>query len=563
MRKRLFSIHLSYFLFGLQVCALLACAQPVQARLYFVGSNPIFSIIAYPQDLGLPYYNRRLAAYTVSYQNLPWWGNVGNPLLKPNDTYTSTEQDLTFDQESWFEQNGYRQIFDQKLEYWQPWTSDLRSLFSFHYTSQTLQNTAAGNLEYTDPVTGYVPFSYSMLDTFSSYGLQAITSAVLFGYPVGAKLNYDADNTASVTSRLTATVDGRDITSGRFLWGWSTSPCNHIFDKHGINGDAWFLDSYALGPTTKFDAQIGLTLPNVKLGDHLRYTTSTLDQYSWTPVDSPANTIEANFLGQYTRSNWLLASSLLTERLYANVTWHRQKEYALNTYFFLALDAMNVKNVLRSDRAVDSGSLGSVLSGAIEANPNINIYLTKDIIIDAAILAEACFTRYENTYSRWNATLGGSQKRFYDTGVYVGNEYAWENYSYADESFFDFGFETDIILPVFKTADSELTLFPDLMINSKFTYLTKSFGQNDDGGFAVQNRRQNFKREIWFNSSLSVLYRINRVNFRLDIIQPLLYALMSETKVLDGADVLFDSKKVNQWAVQDGLQVKLWAGIEF
>ena len=72
---------------------LLLAVNPLSARIFFVGSNPFLTVFAYPQDIfKVP---QDFAYYYLTYQRLPWWGDIDEPTNKPNDDYISAGEKLS------------------------------------------------------------------------------------------------------------------------------------------------------------------------------------------------------------------------------------------------------------------------------------------------------------------------------------------------------------------------------------------------------------------------------------------------------------------------------------
>jgi hypothetical protein len=189
------------------------------------------------------------------------------------------------------------------------------------------------------------------------------------------------------------------------------------------------------------------------------------------------------------------------------------------------------------------------------------------IKIDTAILFEYNYTKYENTYDWWNSQMGAVKTTYWNTSVYVGEEYYWENFSYAEENFWDLGWEIDASLPIYGSKDEVLSLLTMIMLNSKFTSMTKYYGINEntdnDVIFTVMNNRINKRREIWLNTTLSLFYKKGRIHYRFDFIEPLIYSKYTKTTVTDTTGKeLYTNEKANQLAIQEGSKFVLSIGYE-
>ena len=541
-------------------------------RLFFVGSNPQLSVIAYPQDVLL--LNKDYISFQISYQSLPWWGDLDEPMNKPNDSYTSTEENINFvkddndTQNSYFKQYNSISSVKNRLNYFHKWEEKLSGLFTLSYDYNAMTGEASGNLRSLETGTPvYVPFSYSVSHPFHNYYLQGIFGFEFAGLPVGLKLGFGQDISMEPVHSFSFKTGGVDYSSKRLVWGWSTAACSHIFGVKNINGDAWFQNQYSIGPLSKLDVQLGTTFAFGKFGARFRYSSGIQEQYAWV-AETTNTTLNANFKGDYQKQTWAKKTDDFLYRIYGNIFWDKTENYSINTLFFLGLDSYTSHNALLENLQVQNNSRQTYSSIVVEANPNVNIYLGPNFVFDAAILLEYVHTGYENLYDHWNPLIGGSKSAYWSTTAYRGDEYWWENYSYAQENFFDAGLDVNLTIPLYGDASQSLGLGLNLFVNSKFTAISKYYGDNQntttDVVFNEVDVRDTFKREIWFNSVLMLIYRNDRITYRLELVEPLIYSLLSHTKVLDAkrSTLYYENEKNRNWAVQEGLLISLTVSYE-
>jgi len=116
------------------------------------------------------------------------------------------------------------------------------------------------------------------------------------------------------------------------------------------------------------------------------------------------------------------------------------------------------------------------------------------------------------------------------------------------------------MLPLFGGPNGSVGLGLVMFVNAKFTWMNKYFGTTGSNAasldFTVEGQHRNFKREIWFNSMVSLPINAGRYHLRFEVTQPLLYSLMPRTRVLDaaGENVLYEHEKTGTWASQQGVK---------
>lgn len=549
------------------IVILIISAGSLHARLFFVGSLPFLSITAFPQDvlrLGGDYVSVR-----TSYQTLPWWGDVDEPANRPNESYSATAQNIAFVREddetedSFFQTYGSIAVMGGKLDLLHNFNNKVTTLLTLNYQYQTMNLDTTANLEAeTNGTNHYIPVDFGVEHRIGDFYAQAIFGFNIGDVPAGLKVGFGRKDTIELSHHFNFTIDGTNYASEHLVWGWSTAGCNHIFGFKHINGDAWFQDSYVLGPVIRMDVQFGATLPKLKFGARYRRTDGFGDQYIWTPAST--NTLfESRFDGEYVKQVWSQKTEDNLFRIYGNYTWKKTSKYALNTLLFFGVDSYNAFNALAENLEVQANSRESYRSFVVELNPNANFFIADNFTFDLALLAEYCHTRWENVYDRWNSLIGGSKETYWNTYVYTGDEYWWEDFGYANEDFFDAGVDMTLSVPLYGSRTQRLGMLVMLFINSKFTTQTKTYGTNvntaTDVRFDPTATRGNYRREIWFNSSLGLYYKINRATFRLEFTEPLIYSLYKRTEVDVGIDasIEYQNEKWQNWAVQQGSEIAL------
>lgn len=557
---------------GMGVCFLLALGLgSLWARVFFVGSNPYLSVVAFPQDLSL--WERSFFAVGLSYQSLPWWGDIDSPTNRPNEGYTSTEENIQFVREegeserSYFQTYGTTHLFGANIQYFGK-QKDVFFFGKFGYQPRWMVTSAEGNLRgETNGTYHYIPFSYEASHVINQIQLEGIVATKREGIPLGLKVAFMYENTGEMEHSFQATVDGTRVSSERLLWGWTTVGCNHIFGYRSINADAWFQDNFVIGPVWQWDIQAGLSLSQVRFGNRFRLVGALQQEYEWRMATNASTLLETNFSGSYQLSPYLLKTDGWLNRTYANLTWIEKENWKFNTLFFLGLDGSTLSRVLSND--TDSYGWGKTKSGGflVEVNPNVSLRPAKDVLMDMALLLSGEWHRTENVGEYYNPQQGISKETWQNSTAYEGPEYSWEGFSYVDSVAFHGGVDMIAYLPLYGSKTRQMGLVLNVFENTQWTWLTKYYGTNrftsTETVFDVSAKRKTFRREAWIHTMVGYQYRQAPYSVRVEVLSPLLYSL-SVSQVLedDRERVLYEVKKSQNWAVQEGLAIRLTVAYE-
>ncbi len=549
-----------------------------------IGSDPYFSTSLFPQDLLLRQGNYLF--YHLNYQNSPWWGDIDEPTNKPTTgDYTVTGVDITQNNAS-FKHYGSMNTIVNNLGYAFSFRDDLMTSLEFEYGIDALNNYAKGTMTgdsiYTEAAHGTIPFDYSNRHTFNHFSLQGMLGTMFRNYPCGLKFNLGFENTVSLNKELSFSklekIDNTTYDSSHYidyhyvndqaraLWGWSTRGCNHIFGTRETQGDSWLQNEYAIGPLYHFDLLGGITLPKIKAGAYYRYKGGHQDQYYWRAdtVRMADSVVSRNFIGRYEKQNMSRIKSAWEGRLFGNINHRSGDRYALNTFVSAGFIDSTTGRALAENLDVENDSREAIRSVALEVDPNINIRLGKALhYVDAALLFEYRYSRYSNTFDDWVA--GGRQNTYWNSSVDIGDETVWEDFSYANENRLALGANASMMFPLYSSGFQHLGLGLMFLGSLQFTSQTKYYGANSDNGseltFSVNNRRENYKRELWFNSFLMLHYMQGPFQLRMELTEPILYSILPRTRVLDknGKTILFEHEKSPLWVSQKGMQVAIYA----
>jgi hypothetical protein len=531
------------------------------------GSNPYLSYSLFPQDVRSLRSN--CISYFPAYEQQPYWGNIDNPANKPNGTYTSTGINVIENNANFYHSAQIYSVANS-IGYIQRFLSGLTGTLNLDYNVDSRSNQAKGIL--TDANSGaHVPFNYSLSHMVNTMRLQGMAGFELLGVPAGIRLDAGFNNTLYLDHSFTFEKGGVSYSTDRATWGWTTSPCAHIFGVSGPHGDAWLQDGYAKGPLYNIDLQAGATLPIAKVGGRFTYLTGHQDYYSW-QRDSTTSTgdavLDKNFLGSYQKGEWSRTTRDGAVQLYGNVPWIKSQRYSLNMFALLGYEGVTQGQALSSNLDIAGSAKDKSHNVNIEIAPNISIPFGSDFsYIDAAAHVEYSYGRFNNTYLRW---VGGGQIETYlDTRTSPTDEYSWEGYSYANRNSYDAGIDLSTMFPLYTTGTDHIGLGLLLLIDSRFAFMTKYYGQNIDGvsdvNFQVDNLREDYEREIRFVTGIKVQYLRQPFFGWLECTEPPLRSFMPRTRVTDasGKSILYEHVKEPLWMSLEGIRVGLFLSYEY
>lgn len=539
-------------------------------RVSDIGSNPYFSYTLYPQDiLELPEFS---FSYFSRYEKLPYWGDIDEPNNKPNGSNYITTGDEIIDNKSSFMHSANVHSVNNQFGLTRRLRKNLLASFDFNYDINGLSSDAEGNLSDSAEIDEFIPFKYSHQHNINNIYLRGIFGFNIREVPVGLFVRLEYENTFYFNQEFTYSKGEYSGSSNRALWGWSTRGCNHIFGTRQAEGDSYFQREYSQGPLYRFDLQGAATLSKVKFGGLFKFKFGHQEQYLWrsdtTSSSSTGDTIlDRNFVGEYVKGNWSKVTRDATIKAYGNINWRKGKRYALNTFISLDYNGRTHGDALSENLDIENDSKEKMRSISLEFNPNINLSLGELFhYIDVALLLKYSYARHNNTYERWIG--GGTQETYWNSAVNGENENVWERFSYANENYFDIGVDISTMFPIVNKESGYLGFGFMLLFDTKFTQFTKYYGTNTDNEitntFNVYNRRENFKREIRFNTVLMLQMLKGPFNVRFELKEPFLYSLMPSTRITDADNnnVSYEHQKQPLWLSQKGFGMGLFFAYE-
>jgi hypothetical protein len=527
-------------------------ANPLFARIFFVGSNPHLTIKAFPQDIFL--IPNDFVYYYTSYQSLPWWGDIDEIDNRPHETYLSTGEKLN-EGGSDFKHKASATVLRNMIGFSRTYSSTFKSRYDLSYTAIPLRNKASGT-----STSSISSFEYKERHSIHDIYLRSLYAIMAGTIPIGFKLGFGTKLTTQPHLKFDITESGQSYEANRLVWAWSTEQGSAIMGSGNDNALGRFHDNYALGPLFRFDAQTAVTIPRHKMGVRFRYVVGNLKQYSYpAPADG---SFSENFLGEYVKSEWVKKIRTITGRAYINYTWYEREKFRFSTLALTRYTIADSTGVLSQNQSVDNGVIERAKHFVFQVNPNVNIYPwgNKRSYIDAAILCNYANMRYD--YTREYGVGGGQERSYVNTTGTANPDYSWQNYSYGRRNFFEVAGDIHTVFPLYGSSSQTLAAGISLLLWTRYKWFNKYYGTNNitatDIDFDVTGVRRNYDREAWLNSVINVFYRRGNFSYRLDVGQPLIYMLYPRTEVtLDNGEYYLGKNK-GMWLSQGGLRIGLF-----
>jgi hypothetical protein len=514
------------------------------ARVFFSGSNPSMTVFAFPQDLWLmpPDY----AFFQTTYQVQPWWGDIDQPDLRPSPTYLLTGEKIGVKGSgTYFEHNANLYNWKNIAGVCNQLSPTLKMRFDLEYTYMPMRAEAHGEA-------GALTFDYKEGHSIQDIYLTTYAATFWRSIPLGFKLGFGRQAGTAPDLEWNINNSGTVSQAQRLMWAWSTLQGGGVLNVE--HAHARGQDNYTVGSQYHFDLQGAATLPRLKFGARLRYSMGKLDVYEW---NGPGDAIA----GAYT-NNLAKAISERTVRAYGNYTWLEGAGYKFNTLALSRFTMNDSDAVSPMNSGISMGRKDHARTFVFQVNPNINLYpwKYKNTFIDLALLCNYSYTRYSHMQPYW--VDGGGQKDGYvGSTVRLGEDYAWDDFSYARQHFFEIAFDANPCFPIYGDANQSLAANLSLLLWTRFKFTDKYYGQRVDPTsdviFNVNNIRRNYDHEVWLNSVVNLIYRRASTMYRITVGQPLIYSLRPESRVYDAGGQILLSEMVheNMWVSQAGMSL--------
>lgn len=552
------------------VTLVLLSASSAYANPHFtIGSNPFYTFLAYPHDI-LRWPSK--AAFTYMHpQTLPWQGHVTNLSERPNDTYISNYNYLDFPVPDGYAGNPESiRSFMRASSYAYNIRYSLGGIWSFGDFGKVYLELGTNRIDMELRAEGVVrnnstleliPVAARTDAARRYYDLQLVYANTLFGNPIGLRVQYQTKNTDPPESEIKFARNGTVTTSNHLTWGWTTTPCAHIFGTSSQNFDAWFLNDYTLYKGGQLDLQL-----SYEHGDHksaIRYRTRNERGQNFYWRSNVADTIPgSNFNGAYitdSRYEDEIADDLI--RAYSKIRFWRIGDADLGLLFFFQY-ADRDNNTVSVNKELDSEPLSSDSENeyTIEVNPWLNYKFGKSYF-DFGLLLELSTTAMENTSPRWNSQMGATQKGVLRNSSPSSSGFSpsWESFSQGQYTFFATGFEASTAINI----SGRFFALGSFLLLRKYSFITKEYGNSvipagsQQYGLEVSHTRDDYKNETWMTGSVGLMVGWGPMQILATMQFPLAYLLEKSTALADSRTTLYDLTQRNVWAVQEPVSFRL------
>jgi hypothetical protein len=390
----------------------------------------------------------------------------------------------------------------------------------------------------------------------------------LFGNPIGLRVQYQTITSNPPESEISFIRNGTLVTSNHLTWGWTTTPCAHIFQTSSQNFDAWFLNDYTLYKGGQLDLQLSYEQGDHKSAIRYRRLSEHGQHYYWR--SNVADSIPgANFNGTYntdSRYEDAIANDLL--RAYSKIRFWKLGDVDLGLLFFLQYGDRD-NNTVSTNKSVESEPLSTDAETeyTLEVNPWLTYKFGKSYF-DFGLLCELSTTGLQNTAPRWNGAVGATENGVIrDSYPYEsGFSPSWETFSRGRNTFFALGIEASTSINI----SGRFSALASLLLLRKYSFIKKEYGNSDipagSRGYAFHPlyTRHDYKNETWMSGSIGLSYGLGPIQIITSMNLPLAYLLEKNTRLSDASTELVNLTQRNVWAVQEpvSFRVLLVFGLE-
>jgi hypothetical protein len=536
---------------------------------FTVGSNPFYTFLGYPHDILK--WPKKAAFFYMYPQTLPWQGHVTNLSERPNEAYVSNYTDFEFPApdgyagdpkaiRSYMKVSAY--AYNNRYSAGAIWDfGDWGKVYAEMGTNRLDMELRSEGIVRNNSTLELIPVHARTDAARRYYDFQFIYANYLFGNPIGLRVQYQTKDTYSPESEITFVRNGTPTTSNHLTWGWTTTPCAHIFQTSSQNFDAWFLNDYTLYAGGQLDLQLSYEYGAHKSAIRYRRNSEHGQTYYWR--SNVADSIPgANFNGTYItdpRYEDEIANDLF--RAYSKIRFWRIGDVDMGLLFFLQY-ADRDNNTVSTTRDLDSEPLSSdsETEYTIEVNPWLNYKFGKSYF-DFGLLFELSTTGMENTSPRWNGAIGATQNGVIrnSSPSEDGFSPSWESFSQGRTTFFATGFEASTGIHL----SGRFHVLASLLLLRKYSFITKEYGSSvipnngTDYVFNASHTRHDTKTETWMTGSIGFMYGLGPCQLLATMNLPLAWLLVKSTELSDSSTKLVDRTQRNVWAVQEPVSFRL------
>jgi hypothetical protein len=552
------------------IAFLFVCSASSFANPHFtIGSNPYYTFFGFPHDI-LRWPNKAVFSYFYP-QTLPWQGHITNLNERPNDTYISNYNYFDFPIPDGYtgDPNAIRSFMNASSYAYQNRYS-FGGIWNFGGWGKVYLELGTTQINMEQRVNGVVrnnttmeliPVTARTDANRSAYDIHLVYANYLFGNPFGLRVQYQTKNMGAPESEIKFLRDGVETVSNHLTWGWTTSPCAHIFGTSSQNFDAWFLNDYTLYKGGQLDLQMSYEYDNHKSAIRYRSRRERGQTYNWRSSASDTDPL-SDFIGTYSTDNRYedeIADDLI--RAYSKIRFWKIGDADMGLLFFLQY-ADRDNNTVSKNKDLNSEPLSSDSENeyTLEVNPWLNYKFGKSYF-DFGLLFELSTTGIENTSPRWNGSMGATENGIirnsspYESGFSP----SWESFSQGRNTFFATGFEASTSVNI----TGRFSALGSILLLRKYSFITKEYGDSDIPGgggeyvFAATHTRHDYKNETWMTGSVGLSYGWGPIQLLATMHLPLAYLLEKNTELEEYGSTLVDLTQRNVWAVQEPVSFRL------
>lgn len=515
----------------------------LQARLRFIGPNPYYSFLTFPQDSQL--FKSKASLAFLYYENRGWMGHLDVPAQSPSPQYIATEESV---QENFYDQKVADASFKGK------WlTPEILTVpFILDYKSLRIIPMVSGQMDFFnlkasgEAIThgedshSLIPFTSELSQQNSEMSLGLLTSISVKKTPIGFILKYTRQSEDSPRGYLKFKRNGSEISTNRFNWGWSTAAgCNHIFGT-STNIDAFWLDHYTHSKRSQLDFVIGTDISVHKVAFRYRRSTEFGDYYSY-----------SDSLDKYVNSDWREKTAKTTYRAYDMFKVMTIGEAKLYLCSVLETDIIRSRNINEDVELLDSYRENAY---AFELLPFIHFDLAGGGFLRIGSSASFFYDGYRYQ------DIWGDQKVYSQSWPRFGWESSWERSSYGNTfTFINFS-EADMELPVFRSWNLLVSI--DLWSHQVYSRTKRYYGLNQKEesmyNFHQTAERTNVLKESWFGGTFGLFFG-RKLSLGLFMDLPVYYDQKISTEIKGEVGDYFSGLSDAQPAIRT--PVRFWAMI--
>ncbi|MFQ6108741.1 MAG: hypothetical protein ACE5L7_04225 [Candidatus Aminicenantales bacterium] len=463
----------------------------LNARLRFIGPNPYYSFLTFPQDARL--FRTHASVLFLRYRNRGWMGHLDSPATSPAPQYVATEESI---QENFYDTKianvGFKGKWVTPEIMAVPFVLDYKSLRIIPMVSGQMEffNLSASGeaIAHGEETDSLIPFSSELSQKNKQLSFGLLASLSIKNTPIGMIFNYKHLAENSPSGYLKYNIDGQERRISRFNWGWSTSfHCNKIFGTT-TNIDAFWQDRYTHSQSSQWDLVLGTDIKGNKHGLRIRRTTEFGESYSY-----------SDSLDKYIKDDWRAKTSKTMVRSYDVVKLLNIGAAKLYLCGVLEADFTRKRNIKEEVELLDSYRENAYV---LELLPFLHFDLDGGGFL--RIGSSASFFWKDYKYQ----DVWGDQKVYSPSWAHFGWERSWERSSYGNEfSFINFS-EVDFEIPAYRKWN--LVLSVDLWSHQVYRRTRRYYGSNisQEGiySFHKSAERKSVLKESWFGGTFGLLF---------------------------------------------------------